>query len=277
LTTDPASRTKCRDAWADWWKEQGHTVDLAKAEAVQRILGLTLVVDSVGRVVELDPTGKIRWKIEGLAGPLDAQMLPGQRVLIAEQNASRVTERDLTGKILWEKTGLVTPFVAQRLRNGNTFIGCRNSLHEVDKTGKLVWSQPRPQEYLMAATKLRDGQIAYVNNAGQYVRLTGEGKEVKRYQIAFNPNWGMNNVAILPNDNVLVSVQGIHKVTEYSPDGKTVWEATIPHAGIPFRLSNGHTLVPNVNNLRIAELDRSGKLVSEWKDLPVRPWRVTRR
>ena len=283
LSSDAANRAKCRDAWAAWWKDNGAKVDLAKIEPGQRSLGLTLVVENLdpktraGRVVELDSTGRIRWKIEGLQGPVDAQVLPGQRVLIAEQNVNRVSERDLNGKILWEKTGLPQPFVAQRQRNGNTFIATRNTLYEFDKDGKEVFAFPHPNEYFLAATKFRDGQMAYVNNQGQYVRLDAKGKEVKSYHIPFNPQWGINSAEILPNDNVIISAQAGNNLTEFSPDGKKVWEATIAHAGTPYRLSNGQTLAPNANALRIAVLDREGKVVSEMKDLPVRPWRVSRR
>jgi hypothetical protein len=36
-------------------------------------------------------------------------------------------------------------------------------------------------------------------------------------------------------------------------------------------------LVATVNAARITELSRAGKVVAEWKDLPVRPWRVDQR
>ncbi len=283
LTVDDASRTKCRDGWEAWWKEHGQNVDLAKVEVDSRSLGLTLVVElydaatRAGRVVELDAAGKIRWKIVGLLNPVDVQRLPGQRVLIAEQNGNRVTERDRTGKIVWQHSGVTQPFVVQRMRDGNTFIAGRNALLIVDRNGKQVFSSSHPNEYFLGATSFRDGQMAYVNNQGQYVRLDAAGKEVKRYAIPFNPNFGLNSAEILPNENVIIAVQAANKLTEYSPEGKTVWEATIAHVGLPTRLSNGRTLVPNTNAQRIAVLDRDGKLVSEMKGLPVRPWYVSRR
>jgi hypothetical protein len=65
--------------------------------------------------------------LTGLLRPRDAQVLPGQRVLVAELN--RVTERDPRGKILWEKQ-LQQPLSVQRLRNGNFFITCPTQLIE---------------------------------------------------------------------------------------------------------------------------------------------------
>ena len=40
------------------------------------------------------------------------------------------------------------------------------------------------------------------------------------------------------------------------------------------RLPNGHTLVPGNAYTTLAELDRSGRVISEKKDLPFRPFRV---
>lgn len=276
LTADPASRAKARDAWTAWWKENGNSVELTRGDLTQRSLGLTLVIDTSGRVAELDRVGKVRWKVEGLAGPIDAQVLPGQRLLVAEQNAARVTERDLTGKILWEKNGIGQPFVAQRQRDGNTFIGCRNLILEVDRNGKQVYQINRQSEYLLAVTKFRDGTIGYINNQGRYVHIDNTGKEIKSYNIP-SAQFGLNYMEILPNDNVLVFAHQLNKLVEYSPDGKTVWEAGIQSLGMPCRLANGHTLVPNINNVRVTELDRTGKVVSELKDFGLRPFRVSRR
>ena len=283
LGADAEGRAKCRDAWAAWWKDQGPNIDLAKADPARHQLGLTLIVETydpnsrAGRVLEVDRTGKVRWEIKGLQGPLDAQVLPGQRVLVAEQNVNRVSERDLTGKIVWEKGNLPQPFVAQRLANGNTFVACRNSLQEFDRDGKQVYNLQRINEYLMAASKFRDGTIAYVTNAGRYVRIDTTGKEVKSYNIPFNPQFGFNVAEILPNDHVILSVQAASKVTEFSPDGKQVWEGSVQHNGTPYRLPNGNTLVPNAQAMKITELDRAGKVVSEMDKLPARPWRVSRR
>ncbi len=201
--------------------------------------------------------------------PLCAQVLPGERVLIAEQNLNRVTERDLTGKILWERQ-INQPFQVQRLRNGNTFIAGRNNLLELDRDGKEVLNQPRFNETILAALKLRDGHIAFVSYQGQYVRLDASGKELKKVHIPFINNgnlWG----EVLPNDHVLISMGGVNKVTEYDGDGKVVWEANVTFPGIPTRLSNGHTLVPSQNNTHLVELDRTGKLVNEFKDMNYKP------
>ncbi len=281
--TDAAGRTKYRDAWAAWWKENGEKVELVKSDPRQRMLGYTLIIEGFdpvkrqGRVTELDASGKVRWQIEGLNFPNDAQVLNNDRVLIAEQNMNRVSERDLTGKVIWEKQGVGQPFAVHRDRTGNTFIGCRNLLIVVDKAGKEVLNLQRFNEYILAAAQLRDGQIAYMNNQGQYFRLDASGKELKSCRVPFNPQFGINWAEVLPNDHVLITTMANSKITEYDGDGKQVWEATIQASAGPTRLANGHTLVPTVNNTKVVELDRAGKVVAEMKDLTYRPIRVTRR
>jgi HEAT repeat protein len=282
LTADQAGRAKARDAWAAWWKENGDKVRLPGADEA-RYLGYLLVVETwdpargTGRVLELNAAGKLRWQIDKIMQPYDAQLLPGDRVVVVEHNNGiwRVTERDRTGKVLWEKS-CPNPFQVQRLRNGNTFIACRNQLLEVDRTGKEVLNVPRFNDYLMSARKFPDGQIALVNNQGQYARMDASGKEVKSGHVPFDFRFGIMGAEVLPGDRVLVSQNtgAGGKVTEYSADGKTVWEASMPQPGAPSRLPNGHTLVPQNGSNRVVELDRQGKVFKEWKDLPCRVYRV---
>ena len=236
---------------------------------------LVISTANVGSVCEMDRTGKVHWKLANITWPMDAQVLPGQRVLIAEQTSNRVTERDRSGKILWEKA-VATPMQCRRLRNGHTFIANRNTVWEFDAHGKEVFQHQRLNEAILDAQPLRDGHSACMTYQGNYYRLDRTGKEVKHFRFPFNPALGLNGGAVLHGDHVLVSVYATNKITEYDADGKTVWEATVAQPGTPTRLPNGNTLVVSAN-ARIVELDRAGKVVSELKDLAVRPWRVYRR
>jgi HEAT repeat protein len=283
LAADKEARAKARDAWAAWWKENGDKVRLPGPDEA-RYLGYLLVVETWdptrgrGRVLELNAAGKIRWQIDkDLQQPFDAQLLPGERVLMVEHNQGvwRVTERDLTGKVLWEKP-CANPFQVQRLRNGNTFIACRNQLLEVDRGGKEVLNIARFNEYLMSARKFADGQIALLNNQGQYTRLDAAGKEAKTFRVPFELRWGLTGAEVLPGDRVLISQNTGNggKVAEYNADGKVVWEAAIAQAGAPHRLPNGHTLVAHGTGTMIVEFDRQGKVFKEYKNLPCRAYRV---
>ncbi len=273
-------RQRSSQAWAQWWKENGNRIELTRIEH-QPYLGLLLVVESFnattrhGSVSEVDRAGKVRWKIGNLSFPQDAQVLPGQRVLIAEQGLNKVTERDLTGKVLWEKQ-IAAPIYVRRLPNGNTFIGTRVQLLEIDPRGTQVFHHQRVGDQILAVRHLRDGQVAYVTYQGNYVRLDRAGKLVKSFRVPYNPAFGINGAEVLPGDRVLISTFSNGKVTEYDASGKVQWEASVPGPGCLTRLPNGHTLVTSAG-LRVVELDRTGKIVNEIKELAARPLRVYKR
>jgi HEAT repeat protein len=278
LTSDPASRRKCREAWEAWWKEHGARIDLAKLDAVPEQLGYTLIVQMdmtgiTGRVLEVDKDGKVRWQIEGLQYPIDAHVLKGDRVLIAEFRGNRVTERNLKGEVVWEKA-MQMPIAVQRLPNGNTFMASRNQLMEVDKDGKEIFNQRRPGYDIMAALKLRDGQIAVITTSGQFKRLDTEGKEIKSLTVGNVQTFAA--IDLLPNGRVLVPLYSQNKVVEYDAEGKSVWEAAIQWPTSAFRLPNGNTLVSSYGSQTVMELDRAGKVVWQHR-VDGRPWRGRRR
>jgi HEAT repeat protein len=282
LGEDAAGRKKARDAWEAWWKKSAAKVDLAKLDSRVQTLGYTVVVEMfangfgrrLGRVFELDRHGKVRWQIDNLMAPIDAHVLPGDRILICEQNAQRVTERDLKGKTLWEKQ-VNQPVCAQRLPGGNTFIVGRGQILEVDRNGKELFNVNRPGFDVLCGKKLRNGQFGILTNQGQYVRMDGKGKELKTVQVP--PMQIYNGYSdILPNDHVLVPLYGNNKVTEYDGDGKAVWEANVNLPLCARRLANGHTLVTSANPPRVIELDRTGKEVWEHRETS-QPTRADRR
>jgi hypothetical protein len=225
-------------------------------------LGYTLLVSAnTNSVEELDAGGKSRWKLTGLLGPQDAQVLRGDRVLIAEYNGQRVTERNLKGEIVWQKAIAGNwPMSAQRLRNGNTFIATRNHLMEVDRNGKEVMSINRPLQDVMSAHKLRDGHIVMVSNQQNVVWLDSSGKEVKSFRIQGVSNFGNE---VLPNGHVLIPISWQNRVLEYDKEGKVVWEKTVTQPMSAFRLPNGNTLVSTQQwPVKVIELNKDGKEVS---------------
>jgi HEAT repeat protein len=260
----PDPRRALRDAWAAWWAAEGGRVALAGRPApadVARHLGYTLMVQTQNnQVAELDPAGKVRWQLTGLAGPQDAEVLPGDRVLVAETAGGRVTERNLRGDVLWQKA-VVWPVGVQRLPGGRTFIAARGQLVEVDRSGREVFSQPQPTHDVLSARKLRDGRIVCVSNQGHCRVLDASGRELKRFNVP-----GASSFAneVLPKGGVLVPSTWQNKVTEYDADGKVVWEASVVQPMSASRLPNGHTLV-SVQQWpgKLIELDRAGKAVAE--------------
>ena len=263
--TDTAGRRKQRDAWLAWWKTKGSAIDLAALDR-QPLLGYTLIVEgnNGNRVYELGRDGKPRWIISNLGFPVDAYVLPGNRVLIAEWNHSRVTERDFKGNILWQRNLSSRPVNTQRLANGHTFIAAQGELLEVDRDGKTVWTQAVPGG-VMAAFRSRDGVITRLTNNGQCVRLNLAGKELKTFTYAANGcSSGIDGLA---NGHVLIA-EGNAKVTEMDSEGKVLWQADAPGIASATRLPNGHTLVANNGSNSVTELDRRGKIVWEYKEAP---------
>jgi outer membrane protein assembly factor BamB len=230
---------------------------------------LVLLLDK-GVVMELDKEKKERWQFGELQFPLDIQYLPGERVLVAEQEGGRVTERNTKGEVLWEKK-FEQPLMAQRLRNGNTVMANRTQILEVDRTGKEVSSYiPQDGSSIMRAVKLRNGDLALITSpqivgAGQaqFVRIDGRGKQVATFNVAVGTSGG--RVDVLPNGNVLIPIMHSDKVVEYDPTGKAVWEVNVSQPIVATRLPNGNTLVTSMKERRAVEFDRQGKEVWEYK------------
>ncbi|MFL5240922.1 MAG: HEAT repeat domain-containing protein [Gemmataceae bacterium] len=269
MLSDDASRKKCHDAWAGWWKANAAKVDLGKLDVDSHFLGYTLVVSTSlrgrgdGQVVELGRDGKPRWQIEGLIYPMDAHVVGNNRVLVTEYSANQVTERTFKGEILWKKD-VPMPLACQRLPNGNTFVACQNQILELDRTGKEVVSIPRPSHDVMSAQKLRNGQIVLLTNNGSLTRLDATGKETSSVPLHAMQILG-GSIDVLPNGHVLVPQYRTNKIVEYDAEGKVAWEAAVSRPVSAYRLPNGHTLVGTMNPGQVLDLDHTGKTISEKK------------
>jgi HEAT repeat protein len=258
-----AVRQKCRDAWAAWWQAHGASTDLARLSASEALLGYTLLVEvepgGNGRVRELGRDGKTRWQIDNLLYPVDAQVVGGNRVLVAEYNGMRITERDLQGNIVWRKDGLRgRPVNVQRLPGGNTFIATDSMLLEVDRAGKEVFSHALPG--VIAACKARNGEIFCLTGQGLCVRLDARGKEVKSFPAGRDGGW-TSGIDASPDGKVLIAQPNHNQVSEMDREGKVVWHAAVPGITTATRLPNGHVLAASYMSRRVVELDRTGRTV----------------
>lgn len=281
VSMDKDSRTKAIEAWAKWWTEN-RSIDLTKLDlTVEREMGFLLVTESYnpqngrGRVLEMDGNGKIRWQMDNLSAPYDAHLCRNGNVLVVE-NWNRVTERDRSGKIVGLDKYFNSVFYTERLRDGSTFVACRNQIQIVDGKGNVKFTHSYNQNSILAARTFRDGSMAYVSYSGHYVKLDKNGKEIKSYNLALF-NFSMNGGQILPNDRVIMCFSN-NMVREYNADGKMVWEATgITYPMIPYRLSNGNTLVTANSYQQIVEIDSRGKVIKTTTPKDVRPYRVSKR
>jgi HEAT repeat protein len=272
-------RKKTAALWATWWKEHKGSVDVARLGQRERLMGLTLICeyDSQtgrvgGRVWETGRDGRPRWQLRDVLGPMDAQVLPGGRLLVAENMANRITERDQAGVIKWEFRVPNNPIACQRLPNGNTFIATYTQVMEVSPTQQVVYSHGNmPGFYIFSARRMRNGHIVCMTAQGAILELdSANGQEVRRVQMP-GPFGGWCSAEALPNGRFLVAVMSQNKILEVDAGGKAHWEANYPGVFRATRLPNGNTLVVSMTNRRVAELDRAG--TPRWEvSCEGRPW-----
>lgn len=265
LGKEASDKKKCRDAWTAWWKINAGHVDLGRLKT-HPMLGYTVICDfQNGRVYEVDRSGKERWSLTGLNMPCDAVVLPGNHVLITEYQANRVSERDLQGNILWQKILMDNPTGAQRLSNGNTLITADSYIVEVDRSGKELYTI-RNGMMFHAARRLRNGQIACLQNPNQCALMDTTGKTLASFP-SNHGNQNNNNMVrgldVLPNGHLLITQCDQGKVVEFDSTGKSLLEVNAPGARTAVGLPNGHILVTSQQNQRVFEVDRNGKVVWE--------------
>jgi HEAT repeat protein len=253
-------KKKCRDAWAAWWKVNGLRVDLGQL-AARPWYGYTLLCDSGrNRVFEIDRNGKERWAIERVPFPVDAWVIGGNRVLIAEWMGRKISERDFQGHILWAKNVPSQPVNVQRLANGNTFIATVHQILEVDRAGKEVYTIGVVGG-VTAAYRARDGRIVCLaQNGSRCILMDTSGKRLKEFPSNRDGSW-TSGIDLLANGHILITQPNRNKVAEYDRNGKLVVEVNAPMATTATGLPNGHFLVASSTNRCVFEVDRSGKVV----------------
>jgi hypothetical protein len=262
----PEGRKKRREDWRAWWAGYQEKADLARLHR-DTLLGYTLCILFGGSVSigELGRDGKPLWMINNLNNAVDAHILPGNRVLIAEYGDRRVTERTFDGQIVWVQTMIAgrtindNPLRVQRLANGNTFVTTSSGVLELDREGKEVFA--RRFSGIRTAFKYPDGRIALVTAGNDYVRFDPAGKEEKRYRVDLQIGNLQGGIDFL-RDGGLLAVKH-DRVIQYDADGKQVWQATgLSGASCPTRLPNGNTLVACTGTRQFIEFDRNGRVVS---------------
>jgi hypothetical protein len=278
-SSDSKAREKYRDHWAKWWQANAAKVDLPKLSQEPPQRGWTIISQmSTNRVYEMDRQGKERWTIGGLKGPIDAHVLPGERVLIAEHHDSRVTERNLRGAVLWEQRLPDRPVSVQRLPNGNTFIACYSSLMEVTRENKELYNY-RPEGtagQIYAGQRLRNGRLVCVTLSGRVIELdSANGKVLRSFNSGLDGCYSVQGG--LPNGRYLVASYNKGIVYELDGDGKVRWQYTFPSAYHAERLANGNFLIASHGQSRVVEVTRDGKVVFDQGTNNNNVWRVHRR
>ncbi|MGH7224157.1 MAG: hypothetical protein ACRELF_13080, partial [Gemmataceae bacterium] len=267
-----ARKPDLRAAWAGWWKTHGDALDLTKLELSLQWRGYVLAVclpagrgrgrgrGRNGCILEFDARGRTRWQINGLASPVDAQVLDERRVLVTESRSGQITERNHNGDILRRIEIADNPLEARRLPNGRTLITTGSRVFEVDRNDKEVWTtKGNANEPIVAACPLRGGQIGICHRSGEFLRLDRKGKVLDSFQVG--RLFRATHIQGLANGHILVPLYYDDKVVEFDGKGHEVWSAAYPSPISAQRLPNGRTLVAGYPSNAIVELDKKGREV----------------
>jgi hypothetical protein len=276
MGANAAARRKFREAWAAWWAREGAGLDLRRRPTPYLDHTIVLLLEE-GRMIELDGDDRPVWELKDLGFPLDLQVLPGERVLVADNLGNRIVERHHNGTILWEHNA-DGPLMAQRLPNGDTFLATRGELLQVDRAGTVVFSHSRPDgEDFMRAVRLPDGDIACVVSraprASHFVRLDPSGREKLRFAVNVGTLGG--RIDVQPDGRVLIPQLRDDKVVEYDAAGRALREFAVKEPIAAVRLANGNLMVTSMEQLRAIELDPAGKELWQYQSVTKvnRAWR----
>jgi hypothetical protein len=255
---DLDDRKRIAEQWRAWWKARGEQVLLGQKD--DRPNDIAVVADTSGRVWEWQPDGKPRFSITGLTSPVDARVLPGRRVLIAEEAGQKVSEYSFNGRLLWERSFDEGPVSVQRLPNGNTFVATYFRVHEVRRDGSVAstFDLGDNRGRISDANKLPSGGIVCLFNDNTLVFF---GRDGKARADAKMDSWG--GVDALKNGHVLVSQIQANKIAEVDGAGKVIWEFAQPGIWVGTRLPDGNTLVASKKEQKMYKVDPKGKILWE--------------
>jgi HEAT repeat protein len=272
---------KVREAWEAWWQTNQAKIDWKSLRLDEQALGLTLVVEnqrpvgadgSAGRIYECNKAGDIRWQHK-IHNPIDAQWLPGGRILVADSRGSLIYEMDSRGVIGWKHAG-ISPTSVQRLANGNTVVSTYQHILELTREGKTVFTHAT-QGHTYHARKLHDGHYVWIDASGEIGEVDEKGSVIAKTKLSGGLSWG--SIERLRNGHYLVALGGGGgKVQEVDMAGKVYWEKAVNNPNRAVRLANGHTLVASHGDQCVYGFDAAG--AECWKHACVgRPFAALRR
>jgi outer membrane protein assembly factor BamB len=192
------------------------------AYSCQRLANGNTVVgeNASGRVVEVDPSGKVVFWFMTRYGKTDdhhhmrmVRKLANGNYLVCHSQANIVREYKPDGSTAWEKPTKALAFAAVRLPSGNTLISTLNQITEYDCDGTEVWEFKKtdlPGVLLQNITgihSLSNGNIV----AGCYSAYTKEGQGTGLFEITRDKKLVWRYVSPGLRDK---SMMGVHKQGE---------------------------------------------------------------
>ncbi|MFM7539750.1 MAG: PQQ-binding-like beta-propeller repeat protein [Planctomycetota bacterium] len=258
-SADAGERAAAKEAWLQWagrFAKSGKPSIPGPPAFRDRTL---VVLLDLGQVAMLDSSDKPLWSIRRVDFPLDAEPLPGNRVLLAENKANRVVIRSRTGAVLWEHA-VDSPLVAQSVEEDRVFVASRTELFEVDRSGRRVrsWSRPDDETY-MRAMRLPDGGLAVVTFRQRFVQMDQAGLVIRAFPVMVTTSGGRIDVA--PDGRVLVPMMTQDRVVEYSGNGDMVRSFLVTEPIVAQRLPSGHVMVTSMDERMAVEFDATGRRI----------------
>jgi HEAT repeat protein len=294
---EAADRQRCHAAWQEWWRKEGAHLDPKALGKKTCRPGLLLVCEQVrnpfdgrrwsGRVWLLGCDASPRWELRDLVRPVDAQLLPGKRILVADNHpAPLFTERQLDGQTVRViPTSPLTyrdflPVTARRLANGNTFLAADGSVQEITPEGQVCYCY-RDIGYppLLGAQKLPDGRIccvlAYTEKRERFVLVEYDSATAKLVRQVLLPTvipsktYHCSLEILRNNHTLLLGRWGETLGCEIDGTGRVVWEHKDWSAHSATRLRDGTTLVAGRDGGRgyLAEVAGASNVVGkiDWR------------
>lgn len=267
LGSDKAALERGRDEWLNWLKVNVKAEHYALFDFKPRTNGRLLMMWSDnnwggGRIVELGPDLRVRWRISGVMAPADFAMLPNGDVEVLEHNYSRLRVFDTKGT--QKSTRQMQdgqPLSIQRFNNGNILVAYRQAVIEYDKDWKKLNTYARANQDILSASRLGNGPVWVLvqSGPGQIIKLDDKFKELPKPIKAGNPHY-QAKLELLPNDRAIVTDQ--NQVIEVDlKNDKTIWSYRAQTPFCTHRLPSGNTLICDTGSRTVKEIDPDGKEV----------------
>jgi hypothetical protein len=114
----------------------------------------------------------------------------------------------------------------------------------------------RPNQDLQRAKKLANGEVVFITNQGQCIRMEARTQKIVKQFNINPPQIIFGSMDVLANGNILVCHYNQQRVVEYTQDGAQVGNPIqIQNPNSVVRLPNGHNLVTCYPQKRIIEFN----------------------
>lgn len=261
-----AGRTVRQKAWQEW---------LGARPPIQSPPNRTLtVLLDEGIIRLLDKGNQPVWELKDIAFPLDAEYLPGGRILVAEHGANRVTIRSSRNEVIWERQ-VEMPLAAQRTASGSILITTADMVVEVDGEGaerrRFIPGGPRDNgaTTIMKSQTLPSGELGLVTQRREmgedalFVRFDPEWREVGTLPARVGTSGG--RIEWFADGRVLIPELDRNRVAEYDATGKELWVTDAEVPVFATRTARGSTLITSRSDAGAKEVDRAGKTIWTYK------------